>query len=87
MANSADPDQLASSSWLLKKPTDLDLHCLQRQGISGINRTRVKIVNVFYHPVKAQNLNFSVYIYILYYQFIISPFFTFKFAWFPNIWN
>ena len=25
MANSADPDQLAS-----KKPTDLDLHCLQR---------------------------------------------------------
>ena len=22
-------------SWLLQKPTDLDLHCLQRQGISG----------------------------------------------------
>ena len=35
MANSADPDQLA-------KPTDLDLHCLQRQGISGFSRTRVK---------------------------------------------
>ena len=35
MANSADPDQLASS-------TDLDLHCLQRQGISGFSRTRVK---------------------------------------------
>ena len=33
MANSADPDQLASS--------DLDLHCLQRQGISGFSRTRV----------------------------------------------
>ena len=32
MANSADPDQLASS----------DLHCLQRQGISGFSRTRVK---------------------------------------------
>ena len=31
MSNSADPDQLASS-----KPTDLDLHCLQRQGISGL---------------------------------------------------
>ena len=30
MANSADPDQLAS-----KKPTDLDLYYLQRQGISG----------------------------------------------------
>ena len=30
MANSADPD--------------LDLHCLQRQGISGLSRTRVKII-------------------------------------------
>ena len=29
-------------SWLLQKPTDLDLHCLQRKGISGISRTRVK---------------------------------------------
>ena len=29
-------------SWLLRKPTDLDLHCLQRQGISGFSRTRVK---------------------------------------------
>ena len=29
-------------SWLLQKPTDLDLHCLQRQGISGVSRTRVK---------------------------------------------
>ena len=35
MANSADPDQLASS--------EADLHCLQRQGISGFSRTRVKI--------------------------------------------
>ena len=25
-------------SWLLQKPTDLDLHCLQRQGISGLSR-------------------------------------------------
>ena len=33
MANSADSDQ---------KPTDLDLHCLQRLGISGFSRTRVK---------------------------------------------
>ena len=32
MANSADPDQ---------KPTDLDLHCLQRQGTSGFSRTRI----------------------------------------------
>ena len=28
-------------SWLLQKPTDLDLHCLQRQDISGFSRTRV----------------------------------------------
>ena len=29
-------------SWLLQKPTDLDLHCLPRQGISGFIRKRVK---------------------------------------------
>ena len=29
-------------SWLLQKPTDLDLHCFKRQGISGLSRTRVK---------------------------------------------
>ena len=29
-------------SWLLQKPTDLDLDCLQRQGISGFSMTRVK---------------------------------------------
>ena len=29
-------------SWLLQKPTDLDLHCLQRQDMSGFSRTRVK---------------------------------------------
>ena len=33
--NSADPNQ---------KLTDLDLHCLQRQGIFGYSRTRVKII-------------------------------------------
>ena len=37
MANSADPEKPTD----LKKPTDLDLHCLQRQGISGLSRTRV----------------------------------------------
>ena len=42
MANSADPDQLSSEiSWLLQKPTDLDIHCLQRQDLSGFSRTRV----------------------------------------------
>ena len=38
MSNSADPDQLASS-----EANDLDLHWLQKQGISGFSRTRVKI--------------------------------------------
>ena len=33
MANSADPD---------KKTTDLDLHYLQRQGISGFSRNGIK---------------------------------------------
>ena len=35
-------------SWLLQKPTDLDLHCLQRQGISGFSRTRDKILLLLY---------------------------------------
>ena len=39
MTNSADPDQ-DQVSLLLQKPTDRDLHCLQRQGISGFSRTR-----------------------------------------------
>ena len=42
MASSAD----------LQKPTDLDLHCLQRQGISGFSRTRVNSLmssGLFYH--------------------------------------
>ena len=30
-------------SWLLKKPTDLELHCLQMQDLSGLSRTRVKV--------------------------------------------
>ena len=30
-------------NWLLQKPTDLDLHCLQRQGISRFSRTRVNV--------------------------------------------
>ena len=38
-------------SWLLQKPTDLDLHCLQRQSISGFSRTRVKIK--MKHPIFA----------------------------------
>ena len=32
-------------SWLLQKPIDLDLHCLQKQSISGVSRTRVKFLS------------------------------------------
>ena len=38
-------------SWLLQKPTDLDLHCLQRQGISGFSMTRVNIPLFAYDKV------------------------------------
>ena len=31
-------------NWILQKPTDLDLHCLQRQGISGFSRTSRKYI-------------------------------------------
>ena len=34
-------------SWFLKKATDLDLHCLQRQGIYGFSKTRVKVISQF----------------------------------------
>ena len=47
MANSADPDQLASSE-AMKKPTDLDLHCLLKQDILGLSMTRVNIIWVLH---------------------------------------
>ena len=31
----------------------------------------IKIANVFHHPVRAWNMNFNPYIYILYYQSIL----------------
>ena len=43
MGNSADPDHMA------QKPTDLDLHCLQRQGISWFSRTMVKSAHMHSH--------------------------------------
>ena len=42
MANSAVPVQ---------KPTDLDLHCLQWQDISGLSRRRVKTPNPLSSPL------------------------------------
>ena len=41
LANNVDPDQLAS-----EEPTDLDLHCLQRQDI-WFSRTRVELHLLF----------------------------------------
>ena len=40
MTNRADPDQLAS-----EKPTDLDLHCLLRQGMSYLAREGLIVLN------------------------------------------
>ena len=42
MANSADPDQLASL-----EPSYLNLHCLQSQGMSGFSRARVNLLRIF----------------------------------------
>ena len=34
-------------SWLVKKPTELDLHCLQRQGISESARSGLTLFNTY----------------------------------------
>ena len=48
LKNSADPDQMASEiSWLIQKPTDLDLHCLLRQGMSRSAREGLKVLQIF----------------------------------------
>ena len=39
-------------SWLLQKPTDLDLHCLQRKEISGFSRTKVIMVAGVLRPLQ-----------------------------------
>ena len=53
MANSADPVQLAS------KRIDLNLHCLQRQGMSGFSRTRVK-QTLFCHDYHMMDMMVSI---------------------------
>ena len=67
MANSADPDQLICQiqiSWLLQKPADLDLHCLQRQGISGYSRTSINLISRVMNGIctldNRENLNFDI---------------------------
>ena len=51
-------------SWLLMKPTDLDLHCLQKQGISGFSRTRVK----YTFKAKAEYVRLSISVFRYYYN-------------------
>ena len=46
---------LIQISWLFKKPTDLDLHCSQRQDIAGFSRTWVKCQALL--TLKMGNLN------------------------------
>ena len=50
MANSADQGQLAS------KPTDLDLHCLLRQGMSCSARDRLIILDKFVESINRKRL-------------------------------
>ena len=45
MAKSADPDQMAS-----EEANFLDLHCLQRQDISGFSRTSVNMTDDCHFP-------------------------------------
>ena len=52
-------------SWLLQKPTDLDLHCLQRQDISGFSRTRVNVMD--FHLASWVKLSAGILKYIVYF--------------------
>ena len=45
-------------SWLLLKPTDLDLHCFQRQGVSRDHQDRFKLSKILFHPFLAYCLLF-----------------------------
>ena len=66
------------------KPTDLDLHCLQRQDISGSSRTRVKNVILQYPEILSvnkegldQTVLFHLFILILFIYFFFFFFFFF----------
>ena len=59
-------------SWLLQKPADLDLHCLQRQGISGFSRTRVKVSKCI--PVQVFVVPFFFSVALFFFQKTIAVF-------------
>ena len=80
-------------SWL-QKPTDLDLHCLQRQDISGFSRTRVKEIlsvslsslYVFYYSSNELNNIESLYTFRLFYKVTrwtrgFRKYWTLKWCW------
>ena len=49
-------------SWLFLKPTDLDLRCLQKQGISRFSRTRVNFrTSTKYNPPAATDSGMTVH--------------------------
>ena len=52
-------------SWLLKKPTDLDLPCLQRQGLSGFSRARVKDISSFVPKKKVAYWELNLVLWLL----------------------
>ena len=56
MANSVDPD-----CW----PTDLDLHCLQRQGISVFSRTRVDCITDYLVINESKEICFICFIRVI----------------------
>ena len=71
MANSAAPVQ---------KPTEMDLHRLLRQSISGFSRTRVKsILNIEYGTCSKISKNFYAYIFAYILLFMQFFFFFVKF--------
>ena len=55
-------------SWLLQKPTDLDLHCLLRQGISRFSRTRVNKVVTVVSDTRHSQSNFFSFFLMLHYK-------------------
>ena len=45
------PDQLASESWLLQKPADLDLHCLQEKPAVQDPYCLQELIYIWFHTV------------------------------------
>ena len=46
-------------SWLLQKPADLDLHCLQRQGTSGVQQDKGKLNTILVLKLREHSVNVS----------------------------